>query len=132
VATKITREILESHLKCRYKGHLKLAGEQGVRAEYEVLIVEARQELRAGAAEKLTGRCGPGGVLRGPALSRHLLGRGAALILDGILDDGPTSLLFDGLKRVKGPSRLGDFHYIPILYYEGGEVRQEQRLLLAV
>jgi predicted RecB family nuclease len=132
VATKITREILESHLKCRYKGHLKLAGEQGIKSEYEVLLVEAREELQARAIEKLTGRYGAGEVQRGSTLSRHLLGRGAALILDGTFDDGPMSLLFDGLKRTKGPCRLGDFHYVPILYYEGGIVRQEQRLLLAV
>jgi hypothetical protein len=29
MATRITREVIESYLKCKYKAHLKLAGDQG-------------------------------------------------------------------------------------------------------
>ena len=29
MATKITRDIIESYLNCKYKGHLKLTGESG-------------------------------------------------------------------------------------------------------
>jgi predicted RecB family nuclease len=39
-------------------------------------------------------------------------------------------LSFDGLKRVPGPSKLGDFHYIPMLFYEGRQIGKEQRFLL--
>ncbi len=38
----------------------------------------------------------------------------------------------DGLKKVDGPSKLGDFHYVPVLFHGGGSVRKEQRLLLDV
>jgi len=31
-------------------------------------------------------------------------------------------LSFDGLKKIDGPSNLGDFHYIPMLFYEGRKV----------
>jgi hypothetical protein len=34
VTVKITREVLESHLNCKYKGHLKLLGEQGTKSDY--------------------------------------------------------------------------------------------------
>src|SRR5438067_1600728 len=34
----ITREVLESHLKCRYKGYLKLVGERGSFSDYELLL----------------------------------------------------------------------------------------------
>jgi hypothetical protein len=34
MATKITRDIIESYLNCKYKGHLKLAGQQGTQSDY--------------------------------------------------------------------------------------------------
>jgi hypothetical protein len=34
MATKITRDVIESYLNCKYKGHLKLAGQQGTRSDY--------------------------------------------------------------------------------------------------
>jgi hypothetical protein len=40
---------------------------------------------------------------------------GPLFVLDAVLEDGIVSLLFDGLKHVDGPSKLGDFHYIPVL-----------------
>ena len=51
-------------------------------------------------------------------------------MLDATLEDDQLSLGFDGLKRVDGPSKLGDFHYIPMLFVEGRKIRKEQRLLL--
>ena len=46
MATKITRDIIESFLNCKYKGHLKLAGQQGTRSDYELLLAESRDAVR--------------------------------------------------------------------------------------
>jgi predicted RecB family nuclease len=46
------------------------------------------------------------------------------------LEDDHVSVSFDGLKRVDGPSGLGDFHYVPMLFHEGHGVAIAQRLLL--
>ena len=51
-------------------------------------------------------------------------------MLDATLEDDLLSLGFDGLKRVDGPSKLGDFHYVPMLFH-GNKVGTQQRLLLA-
>ena len=40
MATKITRDIMESYLNCKYKAHLKLAGQQGTMSDYELLLTE--------------------------------------------------------------------------------------------
>jgi hypothetical protein len=53
-------------------------------------------------------------------------------ILDGTIDDDALALHFDGLKRVEGDSKLGDFHYLPVLFHEGRQVKKEQKLLLEV
>ena len=48
--------------------------------------------------------------------------RGPALILDAVIENDLLSIRVDALKRVPGPSDLGDFHYIPILFGEGGSL----------
>ena len=53
-------------------------------------------------------------------------------MLDANLEDDQFSLTFDGLKRVDGPSKLGDFHYVPMLFHEGRKVGKEQRLRLEI
>src|SRR5262249_19067131 len=36
--SRITRDVLESYLFCRYKGYLKWIGHQGIKSDYEVLL----------------------------------------------------------------------------------------------
>ena len=42
----ITNDIIESHLNCKVKGHLKLAGECGIKSDYEAMTTAARQASR--------------------------------------------------------------------------------------
>ena len=63
-------------------------------------------------------------------LTAAALRAGPSFVLDATLEDDLLSLSFDGLKRVDGPSKLGDFHYVPMLFHEGRKVGKEQRLLL--
>ena len=53
MAPTITRDVLEAHLACRYKAHLKLAGEQGRPSDYELFQRESRQAVRQAATAKL-------------------------------------------------------------------------------
>jgi hypothetical protein len=53
MATKIIRDIIESYLNCKLKGHLKLAGESGTRSDYEAMTVAARQASREQAIIRL-------------------------------------------------------------------------------
>jgi predicted RecB family nuclease len=130
MATEITRDLLESHLRCRTKAFLKLRGEQGTRSDYEALLMDVQGEVSSRAVAKILARHAEGEVLRGQAVTLALLKRGAPYVLDCTLEAGGLCLAFDGLKKVAGPSRLGDFHYAPILFHGGEKVRQEQRLLL--
>ena len=43
--TKIARDVLESYLNCKYKGYLKLTGQQGTKSDYENLLTELRDRL---------------------------------------------------------------------------------------
>src|SRR5262249_54350483 len=69
---------------------------------------------------------------RGTTVTAATLKKGAPLLADANLEDESLSLRFDGLKRVDGPSRLGEHYYLPVLHHHGDKVGQRQKLLLAV
>ena len=71
-------------------------------------------------------------MARDAPLTAAVLRAGPAFVLDALLEDDCFSLRFDGLKQVDGPSKLGDYHYIPMLFHGGGAVRPGDRLLLEV
>ena len=132
MATKITRQILEAYLNCKTKAYLKLAGQQGIVSDYEGLLISTRQEVRQQAIGKILARNPEGEVARDIILTAAALREGPSFVLNATLEDDLLSLSFDGLKRVDGPSKLGDFHYVPMLFHEGQKVGKEQRLLLEI
>jgi predicted RecB family nuclease len=132
MAAQITRDVLEGYLNCKYKAHLKLAVEQGIRSDYEGLLLERRGEVRRRAVDKIVARHKEDELARNVPLTAATLKRGPLFVLDADLEDDLVSLHLDGLKRVEGSSKLGDFHYVPVLFHEGEQVRKEQRLLLEV
>jgi predicted RecB family nuclease len=129
---KITREILEAFLNCKFKAHLKLTGQHGTRTDYEELVAELRRNVRQTAISKLLGKNGAGEVAIGIPLTGQALGEGPSFVIDGVLEDDLLSVRFDGLKRVDGPSKLGDFHYVPMLFHDSRKVGKQQRLLLEI
>jgi hypothetical protein len=58
----------------------------------------------------------------GELLTLAVLRRGAAVVLEAALEGEHASLVIDGVMRMSGPSRLGPFHYIPVLVTESGQV----------
>jgi hypothetical protein len=56
MAARITNEVLEVCLDCGHKGNLKLAGEHGIRSDYEALMAEHRAEVRLRAIDKILAR----------------------------------------------------------------------------
>jgi predicted RecB family nuclease len=132
MATTITRDVIESYLRCPYKGHLKTVGEQGTRSEYELLLAASREEAKRRACDIILARQAEGEVERNILLSPAALKRGAAFILNARLEDGDIALDFDGLKRLPGRSMLGNFHYAPVLFSPGRQGRKPQRAMLDV
>lgn len=132
MATKITNEVLESYLHCHFKGYLKLAGQQGARCDYEAMLAELRAGVRLKGIATIIARHPGDPVVRNIPLTTAGLKQGPPYILDGIWEDDALALHFDGVKRMEGKSKLGDFHYVPVLFHEGRPVKKEQKLLLEV
>jgi predicted RecB family nuclease len=132
MATKITREIIESHLNCKYKGHLKLTGASGTPSDYEVMTTAAKASSRESGLAKLVSRFGVEDACRGIAVTAGTLKQWAPLLADADLEYEGLSLRFDALKRADEPSKLGDHHYLPVLHHHGDKIGRPQKLLLAV
>src|SRR5262245_26057879 len=132
MATKITNDVLESYLHCKFKGHLKLAGQRGTKGDFEAMLTELRAEVRLKAIEAIIARHPDDQVARNIPLTVAALKRGPQYLLDATLEDDSMAILFDGLKQVDGPSRLGEHYYLPVLHHHGDKVGQRQKLLLAV
>jgi predicted RecB family nuclease len=127
---QVTRSVLEGYLNCKYLAQLRLAGREGIRSDYEDIVMTLRRERHLAIAEALRGRYGEGCVT-GLSISRSDLRQGAPFVLGAEMRDDPFQIQFDALKRVEGHSDLGPFHYVPVLFSEGRNVHRWHRLLLA-
>ena len=127
---KITQDVIESYLHCRYKSYLKLAGEQGSLSDYEQLMRESRERVRLAGIKKLLLQHKESEMLRGCIVTPAVLKRGVPLLLDATVEAKEFGLRFDALQRVAGSSRLGDFHYVPVLFHEAERPARKPRALL--
>ena len=118
MGARITRDIIESYLHCGLKVHLKLAGNQGISSDYEGFFLQTRREVRQQAMDKILDKTSRNDVASHIPLTATSLRAGPSYVLDTILDDDLLTLSFDGLKKVDGPSGLGDFHFVPMLFQE--------------
>jgi predicted RecB family nuclease len=132
MATKITRDTIESYLNCKYKGHLKLAGASGTPSDYEAMTRSTKALSREQAAARLITRFGDGDGCLGLTITAAILKQGAPLLEDPRLEDDALSLRLDALKRANGASKLGGHHYVPVIYNHGDKVGRETKLLLAI
>ena len=102
--------------------------QRGTKSDYEELILASRQEVRQQAIGKIVAQHPEAEVARGIPLTPAALRAGPSFVLDATLEDDGAPATFDGLKRVSGSSKLGDFHYVPMLFHEGRQVCKEQRV----
>jgi hypothetical protein len=119
MATKITRDIIESYLNCKYKGHLHLAGDSGTPSDYETMTTAQRQVSRGQAVARLVARFGQGDAGWERTATAAVLKQGTPFLADVDLGDEVLSLRCEALKRAEGASKLGDHHYVPVLHGDG-------------
>jgi len=132
VSLLITAQLLEDFLTCKTKAYLNLAGQRAEPSDYQSQMERARADLRLRVIDRILSEQSPDSVVRGVELTRSELGRGPSFAFEVTLSSDTFDHHFDGLKRVEGSSKLGRFHYIPILFHEDSRVRKVQRQILAV
>jgi predicted RecB family nuclease len=132
MASKVSRDIIESYLNCKYKGHLKLVGKSGTQSDYETIMTAVKLSAREQAVAGLVARFGEGDAGRGLTVTASILRQRTPLLADVYLKDESLLLHCDALKRADGASNVGDHHYVPVLHNDGEAVGRRQKLLLAV
>src|SRR5262245_39364612 len=71
--TRITRDVLESYVFCKYKSYLKLVGQQGHKSDYESLLTTMRSEIRLNALAKIRVRNQENQVVSNTVLTASIL-----------------------------------------------------------
>ena len=72
------------------------------------------------------------GVVQGLVMTLKILKHGSSLLLDASVEDKELSVCFDALLKEAGPSLLGDFRYLPVLFHEAERPSRLQKDLLEV
>src|SRR3954447_23910219 len=130
--TKITASVLEDSTHCIYKAYLRLNGQCGILSDYEEVHLEARSALTLKAQRKIIERYRDCKTATDLALTPSLLKQETSFIIGPILQSDALSIRFDALMKLEGPSDLGHFHYMPVLFHEHRRINKAQRLLLDV
>lgn len=127
---KLTLDVLRGYLSCPYLARLLLTGQQGVKSDYEIALAELEQAVRLKVTDGIRTQHSGQDLVTGVTLDRSILSNGPAFVLDAVLCSDSLSIRFDGLKKVKGVSQLGDFHYVPLMFCGTSRIHKSQRLLL--
>jgi predicted RecB family nuclease len=132
MCSRITDDVIDALQHCRLKAYFQLRGEQGAQSAYEKMVTEQRADLQLKAIEKIRRENSETEVTTDLSLSVVNLCKGSPIILDARLEDDRYAVHFDGLRRMDGPSALGDFRYEPVLFCPTRLLRASDRQRLAV
>jgi predicted RecB family nuclease len=132
MVAKISRDLIESHLNCRYKASLKRRGDSGTKVDFETLMSEIQDEVRQAFVAKTILDRPDDFIPNGVEVSVPTLMRGSSYLFNAMLIDDHAELLVDGLQRKAGASKLGDFHYLPMLFDAHEKTGPTQRVVLEV
>jgi hypothetical protein len=100
--SRVTREVLDSYLRCKTKGFLTLAGRHGIESDYERWRIESGERQRFRATVNLLVRYRDYQVSEGIVLLASRLREGVDdLILHGRFENGLISMNFDALVKTE-------------------------------
>src|SRR5262245_5311002 len=131
MASRITDAVIEAMQYCRLKAYFLLRGEEGIQSSYQRLLIEQRDNLRPKAIEKIRHEYSETEVATDLKLSLANLRKGIPFILTAHLENDNHSVLFDGLRKVGGPSTLGHFRYEPVMFCLARRIRASDRQQVA-
>lgn len=131
MASRITDAVIEAAQQCRLKAYLLLSGEEYNKSSYEKLLIEQHDDLTLRAIGNIKRAHREIDVATDLNLSVANLRKGTPFILSARLENESHSVVFDGLRKIDGPSVLGDFRYEPVMFCPARRVRASDRQLLA-
>src|SRR6266571_6740309 len=86
---KITQDILESYVFCKYKGYLQWTGEHGQLSDYALFLTRSRDAVRHTAMATMLAQHHQDHIVRGLLLTTAVLRQGPLFVLEARVEDGP-------------------------------------------
>ena len=128
---KVTNDLVDAFLRCTYKPYLLRKGVRGKTTEYARLTSQLDRKFKAQAKRKLGAHFTNAASIRNTLLSLEDLREGRDILFDVTVADGNFLSRIDAVKKAKGKSAAGSFHYEPILFSRDIRVNKAQKLSLA-
>lgn len=126
---RITRYHFDAFVECKSKAHLRWSEQTGVKTDFERLLATSTTAVANWATESINSCTKFCAVAHDVLLNPNLLKKGYEYLLNCQFENETLSLQLDGFKRVDGQSKLGSFHYVPILF-DASRSTQKQKALL--
>jgi predicted RecB family nuclease len=131
MASRITDAVVEATQQCRLKAYFLLRGDEYIKSNYENLLIEQRDDIKLKAIINIHYQYRETDAATDLNLSVQNLRKGFQFILSARLENERHSVVFDGLRRINGPSALGDFRYEPVMFCPARRVHASDRQQLA-
>jgi predicted RecB family nuclease len=132
ITREITRDILESFLKCKHKAHLQLMGKKGINSDFENMQKESWSYFKQEATQKILYMSTKSEILRNATVNNEILNQGAEYVINSLATYDHFSILFDGLKKEATRSKSLNFYYIPILFVQTDKIHVYEKRLLSL
>ena len=126
--SRITRDVLDSFLLCKHKAHRKLTGQMGIPCDYQTVLDHRGEQFHHEIIERLAASAAQQGLV----VTTEILGQGHEILLLPTLEDESFSIGYDALQKVAGGSKLGNFHYVPVLFGDPHHRHRRQRRILEI
>ncbi len=113
---KITTDLIDAFLYCKYKTHLLHTKTKGAWHGYAAFVEKERATFKVAAKASLLQSHGLAAAPSEDRLRLHDLERGRPIIFGGSIHHDAIVFTYDALQRIPGRSALGPFQYAPVLF----------------
>ena len=131
MGTKITTDIIESYLHCRYKGYLKKNGIEGEKTEYEIFQNELKEQHVSSYRKKLNETANTCYDLA-KILTPKDFCKGYDYIFNVTIKSNNILLKIDALEKIQFKDRKTKFAYIPILFSANEKISKIEKGLISL
>jgi hypothetical protein len=130
-AMKITSQLFDAFIRCKFKLHLLATGHKDVTAEYGQLLEDLDRKYRQEAILRLQQQFSAGQVANNPASILDAQTEGPELMLDVALANDQFSVDSLVLKNIADDGCLGRPAYAPMLFFQREKINRWDKLRIA-
>jgi predicted RecB family nuclease len=126
MAGRISIEVIEAYLSCKYKARLIFDGEVGPKSEFELFEARARADALSRAQRKFAA------ASQNVTINKSVLAQGTTVLVGARLEEDDLYVRIDALQKAEGRSALGTFYYLPLRVVAREKIQPEHKMLLAI